>query len=58
MVSSNGSPKIVIASVKATPCFFRLALAFSGSHSNSIDSIYLPLLFGLDVRLQPRASAT
>src|SRR5438105_10044840 len=40
MVSSNGSPKIVIASANSTPCFLTFAAAFSGSHSNSTDRVY------------------
>jgi len=41
MVTSRGSPKTVIASVKATRCRLRFRSAFSGSHSNSIPRAYL-----------------
>ncbi len=36
IVTSSGSPKIVIASAKPTPCFAALVSALLGSHSNSI----------------------
>src|SRR5437763_828239 len=36
MVIESGSKKTVAASAKVTPCFRRLASAFSGSNSNSV----------------------
>ena len=32
---AQGSPKIVVASSKDTPCYFKFVLAIEASHSNS-----------------------